>query len=163
MIFEFVYYRQKRAALANEARTMAEFGAQAEIDDALRRAAATQRLAMERALAGVKLTPAQYAVLRIIAETPGLSNADVARIERLTPQTTSLIIANLERKDAVARRAHETHGRIRRVQATEAGLRLLHECRERLRGPYRRLAVATPPGGERLIEAWLNRLADAEV
>jgi len=141
---------------------MVEFGAQSEIDDLLRRAAATQRLAVERALAGVKVTPAQYAVLRIIAETPGLSNADIARIERLTPQTTSLVIANLERKRFVVRRAHETHGRIRRAQATEAGLRLLRECRERLNGPYRRLAAAMPPDGERLVEAWLNRLADAE-
>ena len=144
----------------NEGMTMAEAGSRTEIDDLLRRAAATQRLAMERALAGVKVTPAQYAVLSIIVETPGLSNADIARIERLTPQTTSVIIANLERKRAVARRAHETHGRIRRAQATEAGLRLLGECRERLNGPYRRLAAATPPGGERLIEAWLSRLAD---
>ncbi|MFZ1964994.1 MAG: MarR family transcriptional regulator [Roseiarcus sp.] len=142
---------------------MAEIGARAEIDDLLRRAAATQRLAVERALAGVKITPAQYAVLKIIAEAPGLSNADIARIERLTPQTTSLVIANLERKRWVVRRAHETHGRIRRAQATEAGLRLLRECRERLRGPYRRLAAAMPPGGERLVETWLGRLADAEV
>ncbi len=142
---------------------MPEIDAQAEIDDLLRRAAATQRLAMERALAGVKVTPAQYAVLRIVAETPGLSNADIARIERLTPQTTSVIIANLERKRAVARRAHETHGRIRRAQATEAGLRLLGECRERLGGPYRRLGAAMPQGGEASVKTWLSRLADGEV
>jgi DNA-binding MarR family transcriptional regulator len=151
------------AALLSEGMTMAETGAQAEIDNLLRRAAATQRLAMERALAGVKVTPAQYAVLSIIVEAPGLSNADIARIERLTPQTTSVIIANLERKRAVVRRAHETHGRIRRAQATEAGLRLLRDCRERLRGPYRRLGAAMPQGGETWVETWLTRLADAEV
>ncbi len=142
---------------------MIETDAPTKIDDLLRRAAATQRLAMQRALAGVKVTPAQYAVLRIIVETPGLSNADIARIERLTPQTTSLVIANLERKRLVARRAHETHGRIRRAEATEAGLRLLGACRERLSGPYRRLAAAMPKGGEAWIETWLSRLADAEV
>ncbi len=142
---------------------MAELGAQTEIDDLLRRAAATQRLAMERALAGAKVTPAQYAVLRIIVEAPGLSNADIARIERLTPQTTSVIIANLERRRAVVRRAHETHGRIRRAEATESGLRLLWECRERLGGPYRRLGAAMPQGGRTWIEAWLTRLANAEV
>ncbi len=119
---------------------------------------------MERALAGVKVTPAQYAVLRIIVETPGLSNADIARIERLTPQTTSLVIANLERKRLVARRAHETHGRIRRAQATEAGLRLLGACRERLSGPYRRLGRGDAArAAEAWIETWLSRLADAEV
>ena len=142
---------------------MGEARAQARIDDLLRRAAATQRLAMERALAGLRVTPAQFAVLRIIAETPGLSNAEIARIERLTPQTTSLVIANLERKRWVMRRAHETHGRILRARATEAGLRLLGECRERLGGPYRRLGAAMPEGGERQVETWLTRLADAEV
>jgi DNA-binding MarR family transcriptional regulator len=147
----------------DKATAMAEFGAQAQVDDLLRRAAATQRLAMERALAGVNVTPAQYAVLKIIAESPGLSNADIARIERLTPQTTSVVIANLERKRAVVRRAHETHGRILQAQATEAGLRLLAECRERLRGPYRRLAAAMPLGGQTAIATWLSRLADAEV
>jgi DNA-binding MarR family transcriptional regulator len=60
---------------------MGEARAQARIDDLLRRAAATQRLAMERALAGLCVTPAQYAVLRIIAETPGLSNAEIARVD----------------------------------------------------------------------------------
>ncbi len=137
--------------------------AQTEIDDLLRRAAATQRLATERALADVDVTPAQYAVLRIIVEAPGLSNAEIARIERLTPQTTSVIIANLERKRAVVRRAHETHGRIRRAQATDAGQRLLRECRERLGGPLRRLGVAMPQGGEAWVKIWLSRLADAEV
>jgi hypothetical protein len=37
------------------------------------------------------------------------------------------------------------------------------ECRERLGGPYRRLGAAMPEGGERQVETWLTRLADAEV
>ena len=48
---------------------------EAALDDHLRRAAATQRLAVERALADLGVTPTQYAVLKTIAETPGLSNA----------------------------------------------------------------------------------------
>ena len=142
---------------------MAEDNLGSELDDLLRRAAATQRLAVERALADLGVTPTQCAVLAVVAATPGLSNAEVARVERLTPQTTSLVIANLERKRLVARRPHETHGRILRAEATEAGSRLLRECRERLAGPYRRLAAATPPGVEREIKAWLARLAAAAV
>lgn len=142
---------------------MAEVSGRTAMDDLLRRAAAMQRLAVERALADLDVTPAQYAVLSVVAETPGLSNADIARIERLTPQTMSVIIANLERKRVVVRRAHATHGRIQQAEATESGLRLLAECRARLRGPERRLCAATPPGAERLVEAWLTRLAEAEV
>ena len=84
---------------------MAEVSGRTAMDDLLRRAAAMQRLAVERALADLDVTPAQYAVLSVIAETPGLSNADIARIERLTPQTMSVIIANMERKRVVVRRA----------------------------------------------------------
>jgi len=52
-------------------------------EDWLRRAAAAQRLATERALAALEVTPAQFATLRILAGEPGLSSADIARLERL--------------------------------------------------------------------------------
>jgi DNA-binding MarR family transcriptional regulator len=133
------------------------------LDDLLRRAASIQRLAVERALAGLAVTPTQYAVLKAIAETPGLSNAEIARSERLTPQTTILVIANLERKGAVIRRAHERHGRIRRAEATALGASLLHDCRERLRGHHRRLKAALPAGGSGGVEGWLGRVAEARV
>jgi DNA-binding MarR family transcriptional regulator len=134
-----------------------------QLDDLLRRAAATQRLAVERALADLAVTPTQYAVLKAIAETPGLSNAEIARLERLTPQTTSLVIANLERKGAVKRRAHERHGRIRRAEATTWGASLLQDCRDRLRGHHRRLKAALPAAAGVGVEAWLDRLAAARV
>jgi len=57
------------------------------IDDALRRAAAAHRIAMERALAALEITPAQFAVLEIVASSPGVSSAELARVERLTPPT----------------------------------------------------------------------------
>jgi DNA-binding MarR family transcriptional regulator len=130
------------------------------LDDLLRRAAATHRLAVERALADLGVTLAQYAVLKTLAETPGLSNAEIARAERLTPQTTSLVLANLERKRAVLRRAHESHGRIRRAEATEFGATLLAACRDRLKGHHRRLAAALPLEGGGGVEAWLGRLGE---
>jgi DNA-binding MarR family transcriptional regulator len=133
------------------------------LDDLLRRAAAQQRLAVERALADLGITPTQYAVLKSIVETPGLSNADIARLERLTPQTTSLVIVNLERKGAVTRRAHERHGRIRRAEATALGEALLADCRDRLRTHLRRQRAALPADGAGRIEAWLARIAEARV
>ncbi len=133
------------------------------LDDLLRRAAAIQRLAVERALADLGVTLAQYAVLKIVVDAPGVSNAEIARVERLTPQTTSFVLANLERRRAVLRRAHERHGRIRRVEATEFGAALLSACRDRLTGHHRRLAAALPLEGRSGVEAWLGRLADMRV
>ena len=40
-------------------------------DDLLRRAAAARRTAIERALAPLELTAAQFAVLRLVVERPG--------------------------------------------------------------------------------------------
>jgi DNA-binding MarR family transcriptional regulator len=68
------------------------------LDDLLRRACASQRLAMERALSEIDVTPAQFAAMEWLADEPGLSSAEIARCERLTPPTSSVIVANLERK-----------------------------------------------------------------
>ena len=70
----------------------------------LRQAAGAYRLRMERALADIGVTPPQFSVLTMLAAYPGHSNADLARIALLTPQTVSVIISNLERMGAVARR-----------------------------------------------------------
>ena len=43
-------------------------------DDLLRRAAAARRTAIERALAPLELTAAQFAVLRLVVERPGISS-----------------------------------------------------------------------------------------
>ena len=69
-----------------------------EIADLLRRAAASQRIALERLLAPFDITPAQFAVLEIVVAAPGISSAEAARLERLTAPTMSVIVANLERR-----------------------------------------------------------------
>jgi len=63
----------------------------------LRQAAGGFRLCLERALADVDVTQPQFMVMTMIAAYPGASNADLARLALLTPQTLSTIIANLMR------------------------------------------------------------------
>ena len=58
----------------------------------LRQAAGAYRLKMERALADLDVTPPQCAVLTMLAAYPGHSNADLARVAVLTPQTISLTV-----------------------------------------------------------------------
>jgi DNA-binding MarR family transcriptional regulator len=50
----------------------------------------------------------------------------------LTPQTVSVIIANLERAGSIQRRPHQVHGRILRVELSDSGLVLLEQCRLRV-------------------------------
>ena len=51
---------------------------------------------MERALADLGVTPPQFVVLTMLRAYPGLSGADLARVAMLTPQTTGVIIRNLD-------------------------------------------------------------------
>ena len=133
------------------------------IDDLLRRAAASHRIATERELALLKLTPAQFAVLQIVAEAPGVSSAEVARIERLTPPTMSVIVGNLERKDALTRRAHAKNGRIQCLEPTEIGLELMRKGRAQVQAQKERLLAAMSAEAAPAIELWLRRVAAIEV
>ena len=134
-----------------------------EIDDLLRRAFATYRLRIERALGRRRVTTAQYAVLRQMSRRDGSSSADLAREERLTPQTMSVVVSNLSRKRALTRAADPSNARIRRLHLTAAGRALASDCADDVRLVARRLAAAIPDGAELVVRAWLKRLADPEL
>jgi DNA-binding MarR family transcriptional regulator len=125
----------------------------------LRQASAAYRLRMERALADLAVTPPQFAVLTMLAAYPGISSADVARLSFLTPQTVSLIIANLERSGWVARRPHAIHGRIQHIDVTEPGRWLLARCRKRVQVIEQRVVAGLSPAAEATIRRWLVGVA----
>ncbi|WP_267425483.1 helix-turn-helix domain-containing protein [Methylobacterium sp. GC_Met_2] len=57
----------------------------------------------------------------MLAADPGHSNADLARLALLTPQTMSAIVANLLKADLIARQPHQVHGRIQTNALSEGG------------------------------------------
>ena len=133
------------------------------VDDLLRRAASAHRIAMERALASLEITPAQFAVLQIVADAPGVSSAEAARLERLTPPTMSVIVGNLERKGAVVRRPHPKNARIQCLQLTGFGLDLSQKALASVQGLQMRVAAALPSDAATDIRVWLSRVAEIEV
>ncbi len=128
----------------------------------LRQAAASHRLRMERALADLGVTPPQFVVMTMINAYPGASSADLARLAFLTPQTLSVIIANLERDGAIAREAHASHGRILQVALTDKGRKLLARCRKRAHEIEQRLNSELSGEQERVVRAWLVKAAMME-
>lgn len=98
----------------------------------LRQAAAAYRLRLDRALSSLRVTQPQFVVMTMLKEYPGQSNADIARVALLTPQTINVIVANLEKAGHVERRAHAVHGRILQINLTPSGLSLLQACRARV-------------------------------
>jgi DNA-binding MarR family transcriptional regulator len=125
----------------------------------LRQAAASFRLRLGRDLADLAVTSPQFVVMTMIGAYPGLSNADLARLGMLTPQTVSVIIANLLRADIVTRRQHAVHGRIQQLELTASGKALLAKCRAPAESLEKQLAAGLSPREEELIRRWLVGVA----
>lgn len=127
----------------------------------LRQAAAAYRLRMERALAEFGVTQPQFATLTMLSAYPGISNADLARLAMLTPQTVSVIVGNLEKAGSILRRPHAIHGRIVHLEISDSGRDLLGRCRERVRKLEEELVSGLPARDERAVRSWLVGVATA--
>ena len=125
----------------------------------LRQAAHAYQKRSVQALADLAVTPPQFSVMTMIAAYPGVSSADLARLALLTPQTVSVIVANLEKTEAVARRPHAVHGRIQHLELTEKGRGLLAEARKRVHTLEAELAVGLSPEEAAAVRRWLVRVA----
>jgi DNA-binding MarR family transcriptional regulator len=129
----------------------------------LRQASSAVRLAMERLFEDLDVTTPQFLVMTMINAYPGASSADVARLAQLTPQTISLIVANLEKNGRVTRVISPAHGRIQQMALTEEGKTLLAECRERTSIIETRLSDSIPPGLEPAIRRWLVEISTLDL
>jgi DNA-binding MarR family transcriptional regulator len=137
-------------------------GEQGHIGYLLRQAGVAHRIRMERALSELGLTLPQFSVLTMLVAYPGASGAELARLSLLTPQTMSVIVANLERAGAVARRPHAVHGRIQHIEATAAGRQLLAQCRARVKAVEEELLRTVSASEEQLVRRWLVQVALSE-
>ena len=127
----------------------------------LRQASAAHRLRMDRALADIDVTPPQFLVLTLLASHPGASNAELARIAALSTPTVSVIVANLLRIRALARRPHAIHGRVQHLDLTPVGRNLLAACLERVIAVEIELARGMSASEVGAIRHWLVRVAGA--
>ncbi|MDQ0505487.1 MarR family winged helix-turn-helix transcriptional regulator [Xanthobacter agilis] len=125
----------------------------------LRQAATAYRQRVEKALADLGVTAPQFTVLTMLHAYPGLSGADLARTALVTPQTVSVILANLERAGLITRTPHAQHGRILMAALSPAGERLLALARARVHAldPVLKDDLSAPE--EAVVRRWLARVA----
>ncbi len=126
----------------------------------VRQANVAVRAAMEKALADIDATPAQFAVLTMIVAYPGVSGAELARLTFLTPQTINVIVRNLVRGEAIEKTAHAVHGRVLRLTATAKGQALLKRCRARVQEVEGRIAGLAGKDEEKAVRRWLVAVAE---
>ena len=76
-------------------------------------------------LAPLALSVPDVTTLSVLRGRSGLSNAQLARRALITPQSTLEVLASLERRGLVRRRADPANARIMRAELTAAGRRML--------------------------------------
>jgi DNA-binding MarR family transcriptional regulator len=127
----------------------------------LKRAQEVLRAALSTALGEHGATIAQYAVLTLLDEEPGLSNADLARRAFLTPQTMNQTLRSLEDKRWVTRSPHPGHGRIRQASLTPGGREALLACHEAADAIEERMLAGLRPRDRQQFESALRACIDA--
>jgi len=86
------------------------------------------RSRLDAALVVIEMTGIQYTVLSVIGSHAGLSSAELSRRFFVTPQTMNELIAALERRSLIVRKADPANRRILRMNVTDAGREMLAKC-----------------------------------
>ena len=89
----------------------------------IKRAQAALHVCLEEIVFPHALGIAQFVVLSLLAETPGLANADLARRAFVTPQSMNEVLKQLESTGLVERRQNPTNARILNAYLTRTGTR----------------------------------------
>ena len=87
------------------------------------------RAAFDEALRPRGRTLRQVGVLAALKQSPGLSNAELARRFQMTPQSMIELLVALESAGLVTRERHPDGGRVLQAQLTPAGASQLRACR----------------------------------
>jgi DNA-binding MarR family transcriptional regulator len=111
------------------------------------------RRSFDEALRPHGISGTQLSVLNRIAQRPGLSGVELARLMLTTPQAAQLTLSTLERKGLVERKPDIGNGHITRSFLTRKGCRLVDLCRAEVHDVEKRLlGVLSPTEQEALSE-----------
>lgn len=127
----------------------------------LKRAATALRSAMDNALRPLDLTVPQYSCLEVLAQRPGLSNAELARAVFVTRQSMNLVLRGLEDRGLVTRADSAPHGRALPSTLTEAGRAALTDASKAVRAVERRMLDALSSDRQQRLLADLQACVDA--
>ncbi|WP_432548381.1 MarR family winged helix-turn-helix transcriptional regulator [Kineococcus sp. SYSU DK004] len=125
----------------------------ASVGYALKHAAVALRSGMDAVLRPLDLTTSQYSCLEVLAQRPGLSNAELARATFVTRQAMNGVLRGLQERGLVTRPAAAPHGRALPTELTAAGCEHLRAASAAVRAVERRMLAP-------LDEAQQRRLRD---
>lgn len=113
------------------------------------------RLHMDEVLRALELTTPQYAVLAQLELKPGISNAALARVSFITPQTMHGIVSNLEKRGLLKRKSDFCHGRILCAELTQQGHKVVVQAHDMIRAVESRMLATLSEEHKVLLEKLL--------
>jgi DNA-binding MarR family transcriptional regulator len=127
---------------------------------ALKRLQQALRSRMDGALAEYGLTSPQYAVLALLAEHPGISNAELARRSFVAAPTMLRILDALSQAGLIARAAASPEQRVRRTVLTSGGEKRLAAASAHVQELEDLLVAQANPDHVEVIMSWLRTCAE---
>ena len=127
---------------------------------AIKRLQQTLRSRMDAALAQYGLTSPQYAVLALLAEHPGISNAELARRSFVAAPTMLRLLDSLSQAGLITRAAPSPEQRARGTVLTTAGKKRLSACSAHVQELEDLLVAQAGPDHIDVIMSWLHTCAE---
>jgi DNA-binding MarR family transcriptional regulator len=118
------------------------------------------RTLLDSALVGLDLTTAQYAVLYQIADSPGASSAELARLSFVTPQTMIRLVRGLERKHFLVRRPSSRDPHTLEARLTKDGTKALRDAQRQVDSIHDRMLGSLNRAEREQLATWLTYLAE---
>ena len=117
------------------------------------------RNVLDRALSDLGLTTPRYAVLYNLRRHPGASNAELARLSFVTPQTMVRIVTDLERQGLLQRAPSPSHARVLQTRLSDQGASMLRLAQRRVDSIHATMLEGIPPAEIERLLRWLTHIA----
>lgn len=111
--------------------------------------------------AGHEVTPVQFSVLSVVVARPGLEQARLAEEVGVDRATLAELVTRLEARGLLRRKLSAEDRRVRLVEPTAAGRRLLAKMEAAVARAHDRTVAALPEAERAAFLASLSRLVDA--
>jgi DNA-binding MarR family transcriptional regulator len=126
---------------------------------AIRRAEQAVSSLIGTMLRELDLTVTQYGTLLVLARSPNLSGAQLARACLVTPQSMATMLAKLTERGLVEREPSQVHHKVLLTRLSGAGLTVLRDAEELVRPAEDLLARALRVDEREHLVSYLERIA----
>ncbi len=131
------------------------------IGQTIRRAEQAMSGSIGAVLRDLDLTVTQYGTLLVLAESPGHSGAQLARLCLVTPQSMATVLAKLTERGLVEREPSAVHQKVLVARLSRTGRSVLRKANGLIQSAEDRFAAALRPDERACLVACLERIVTA--